>query len=71
MIFLGSSAPMNMWSYFCSITFLSYVHRLSNEHNLCSSAINIYSLIFDRRTFPVSIVFIYASCAHDIFLFLY
>jgi hypothetical protein len=48
---VGSLAPTNRLPYFHPVTFLSYIHRLSDEHKLCSSAINIYSSVFDRRTF--------------------
>jgi hypothetical protein len=48
---LGSSAPINRWPYVRPVTFHSYVHRLSDEHKLGSSAINIYSSVFDQRLF--------------------
>jgi hypothetical protein len=49
---LGSSAPTNRWPYFHLVMFLSYVRQLLDEHKLCSSAINVYSSVFSRRTFP-------------------
>jgi hypothetical protein len=48
---LYSSAPMSVQSYVRQDIFLSYAPRLSKEHKLCSSGINICSSVFVQGTF--------------------